>query len=45
MFGFQLITDFGAALQLAAESVDAKASRKCIGELSSYVDQVEGIPF
>ena len=41
MFGFQAITDIGAALQLAAESSDTDASRKWVGELSSYLDRVE----
>ncbi len=41
MFGFQEITDIGAALQLAAESADNAASRKWVGELSSYLDRVE----
>ncbi len=41
MFGFQAITDIGAALQLAAESFDNEASRKWVGELSSYLDRVE----
>jgi PAS domain S-box-containing protein len=41
MFGFQEITDIGAALQLAAESSDNAASRKWVGELSSYLDRVE----
>jgi PAS domain S-box-containing protein len=40
MFGFQEITDIGAALQLAAESSDNAASRKWVGELSSYLDRV-----
>jgi CheY-like chemotaxis protein len=44
MFGFQPITDYGAALQLAAESSDATASRKHIGELSIYLDQLKAIP-
>jgi PAS domain S-box-containing protein len=43
MFGFQPITDIGAALQLAAESSDTVASRKCVGDLSSYLDRVEVI--
>jgi PAS domain S-box-containing protein len=43
MFGFQPITDIGAALQLAAESSDPVASRKCVGDLSSYLDRVEVI--
>jgi PAS domain S-box-containing protein len=40
-FGFQAITDIGAALQQAAESADTDASRKWVGELSSYLDRVE----
>ena len=43
MFGFQPITDIGAALQLAAESSDTVTSRKCVGELSSYLDRVEAM--
>jgi len=42
-FGFQAITDIGAALQEAAESADTDASRKLVGELSSYLDRVETI--
>lgn len=44
MFGFQEITDIGAALQLAAESSDNAASRKWVGELSSYLDRVGANP-
>jgi CheY-like chemotaxis protein/nitrogen-specific signal transduction histidine kinase/HPt (histidine-containing phosphotransfer) domain-containing protein len=40
-FGFQAITDFGAALQLAAENADTAASRKWVGELTSYLDRVQ----
>ena len=43
MFGFQAITDIGAAIEQAAESVDTDASRKWVGELSSYLDRVETI--
>jgi CheY-like chemotaxis protein len=43
MFGFQAITDIGAALQQAGESADTDASRKWIGELSSYLDAIETI--
>ena len=43
MFGFQAITDIGAALQQAAESADTDASRKWVGELSSYLQSVETI--
>jgi hypothetical protein len=42
-FGFQAITDIGAALQQAAESADTDESRKLVGELSSYLDRVETI--
>lgn len=40
-YGFQTITDIGAALELAAESADTEASRKWVGELSRYLDRVE----
>ncbi len=40
-YGFQTITDIGAALQHAGESADIDASRKWVGELSSYLDRVE----
>ena len=40
-FGFQAITDIGAALQQAGESADADASRKWVDELSNYLDRVE----
>jgi CheY-like chemotaxis protein/HPt (histidine-containing phosphotransfer) domain-containing protein len=43
MFGFQAITDIGAAIEHAAESVDDAASRKWVRELSSYLDRVEAI--
>jgi len=42
-FGFQAITDIGAELQQAAERADTDASRKWVGELSSYLDRVETI--
>ncbi len=42
-FGFQAITDIGGALQQAAESTDTDASRKLVGELSSYLHSVETI--
>src|SRR5450755_3572089 len=42
-YGFQAITDIGAALQQAAESADADVSRKWVGELSSYLDGVKTI--
>jgi PAS domain S-box-containing protein len=40
-WGFQWITDIGAALELAAESSDNDASRRWVGELSKYLDRVE----
>ena len=40
-WGFQAITDIGAALEQAAESADTEASRKWVGELSRYLDRVE----
>jgi len=40
-WGFQVITDIGAALEQAAESADTGASRKWVGELSRYLDRVE----
>jgi signal transduction histidine kinase/DNA-binding response OmpR family regulator/HAMP domain-containing protein len=40
-WGFQAITDIGAALEQAAESADTDASRKWVGELSTYLDRVE----
>jgi HPt (histidine-containing phosphotransfer) domain-containing protein len=43
-YGFQAITDIGAALQQAAESADTDASRKWVGELSNYLDRVKIIP-
>ena len=43
MFGFQAITDIGAALQQAGESADTDASRKWVGELSSFLQSVETI--
>jgi PAS domain S-box-containing protein len=43
MFGFQAITDIGAALQQAGESADTQASRKWVGELHSYLQSVETI--
>ena len=40
-YGFQAITDIGAALEQAAESADTYASRKWVDELSRYLDRVE----
>jgi PAS domain S-box-containing protein len=40
-YGFHAITDIGAGLEQAAASADEAASRKWVGELSSYLDRVE----
>jgi len=40
-YGFQAITDIGAALEQAAESADTDETRKWVGELSRYLDRVE----
>ena len=40
-WGFQRITDIGAALEQAAGSADNDASRRWVGELSGYLDRVE----
>ena len=40
-WGFQAITDIGAALQHASESADIDASRKSVGDMSNYLDRVE----
>jgi HPt (histidine-containing phosphotransfer) domain-containing protein len=40
-WGFQAITDIGAALEHAGERADTDASRKWVGELSRYLDRVE----
>jgi len=39
-WGFQAITDIGAAVEQAAASADANASRKWVGELARYLDRV-----
>ena len=44
MFGFQAISDIGGALEQAARSADADASRKWLGELSNYLNGVENSP-
>ena len=44
MFGFQAITDIGAALEQAAESADIDATRKWMVELSGYLDRTEVVP-
>jgi PAS domain S-box-containing protein len=40
-FGFQAITDIGAALEQAAGCADNLASRKLVGDLASYLDRVD----
>jgi PAS domain S-box-containing protein len=40
-YGFQAITDIGAAVEQAAEGGDTDASCKWVGELSRYLDRVE----
>ena len=40
-WGFQGVTDIGAALERAAGSADNEASRKCVDELTRYLDRVE----
>ena len=39
-FGFQAITDIGAGLELTAGESDDAASRKWVGKLTRYLDQV-----
>jgi CheY-like chemotaxis protein len=39
-FGFQAITNIGAALEQEAAKADADASRQWVGELSTYLDRV-----
>jgi HPt (histidine-containing phosphotransfer) domain-containing protein len=40
-WGFQAITDIGAAVEQAAASADVNASREWVGELARYLDRVE----
>ena len=40
-YGFQAITDIGAALEQAAKTADTDMSRKWVGELTRYLDCVE----
>jgi CheY-like chemotaxis protein len=40
-YGFQAITDIGAALEQAAAGADADAARRHAGELAAYLDRVE----
>jgi PAS domain S-box-containing protein len=39
-WGFQRITDIGAALEQMAESADSEGSRKWVGELTRYLDRI-----
>ena len=41
MYGFQAISDIGAALEQAAKTADIETSRKRVGELTKYLDCVE----
>jgi CheY-like chemotaxis protein len=43
-YGFQPITDICIALQEAGEIADADVSRKCVGELSNYLDGIDRHP-
>jgi len=40
-YGFDAITDIGAALEQAAKNADREEIRKQIDELSTYLDRVE----
>lgn len=40
-YGFDAITQIGGALEQAANSADREEMRRQIGELSTYLDQVE----
>jgi HPt (histidine-containing phosphotransfer) domain-containing protein len=40
-YGFQAISDIGAALEEAAQSADTEAARTWVDELSRYLDRVE----
>ena len=40
-YGFDAVTDIGAALEQAAKDADREEMRRQIGELSTYLDQVE----
>jgi HPt (histidine-containing phosphotransfer) domain-containing protein len=40
-YGFDAITEIGGALEQAAHSADREEMRRQIGELSTYLDQVE----
>jgi HPt (histidine-containing phosphotransfer) domain-containing protein len=40
-YGFQAITDIGAAIEEAGESADDGVSRRRVGELSSFLDGID----
>ena len=40
-FGFQMITDIGAGLEQSADLSDAAMSRRWVGELSNYLDDLK----
>ena len=40
-FGFQAITDIGAGLEHSADLADAAGSREWVGQLATYLDQVD----
>jgi len=44
MFGFQAITDIGAAIEQTSESADNGASRDWVEQLSKYLDRVAMTP-
>ncbi len=40
-YGFEVITDIGSAIEEAAKNNDADEIRKSLGELSTYLEQIE----
>ena len=42
MFGFQTISNHGAAIETAADEADATASRQCVDALSIFLDGLNG---
>jgi HPt (histidine-containing phosphotransfer) domain-containing protein len=50
MYGFQFISDTGAAIEQAAKNSNIDGSRDGVGKLSSYLDEIdtsalEALPF
>jgi hypothetical protein len=41
MYGFQFISDTGAAIEQAAEKSNVDASRDRVGKLSNYLDGID----